>query len=487
MLCKECGSMETRWMLVTDSYEGIEKRAVNLLYAAIAGYFDEVLPVRMAQSVTQAELEAHHVIWVEKNAERAPQEAEGYAIEVGESAFRPGRQMVRITGHDAAGVLYGCMDFCGQYCGNVIYKNRDLWSDATYDHPFEGTLNPWKTCAVPAIKTRALWTWGHVIYDYRKYLDNMARLRLNEIVIWNDVVPLNARDVVAYAHELNIRVVWGFSWGWGVSCAKILENYNEDALLELKREVMETYEREYLQTGCDGIYFQSFTELHDDQVNGLCIADQVTQLVNCIAGALLEKYPDLHIQFGLHATSVKNHLDALKKVDRRVHIVWEDCGSFPYHYEPDRVADFEETAAFTREIAQLRGREERFGAVFKGMLKLDWGKFEHFSQPYILGERTDSVLHARLMKKSRIWKTLQADWLKNAECVRKMIEWLAAQDKASEGKASIIEALVEDGVFEQEIMLPVALYAQMLWTPDIPAADLIGQVAKYPHVRFANV
>ena len=91
------------------------------------------------------------------------------------------------------------------------------------------------------------------------------------------------------------------------------------------------------------------------------------------------------------------------------------------------------------------------------------------------------------MKKSRIWKTLQADWLKNAECVRKMIEWIAAQDKASEGKASIIEALVEDGVFEQEIMLPVALYAQMLWTPDVPAAELIGQVAKYPHVRFANV
>ena len=43
----------------------------------------------------------------------------------------------------------------------------------------------------PQVRRRGLWTWGYVIYDYRRYLANMARLKLHEIVIWNDYAPLN--------------------------------------------------------------------------------------------------------------------------------------------------------------------------------------------------------------------------------------------------------------------------------------------------------
>ena len=45
--------------------------------------------------------------------------------------------------------------------------------------------------AAPALENRGLWTWGYVIYDYRRYLDNMARLKLNMLVVWNDCAPRN--------------------------------------------------------------------------------------------------------------------------------------------------------------------------------------------------------------------------------------------------------------------------------------------------------
>ena len=82
----------------------------------------------------------------------------------------------------------------------------------------------------------------------------MARLRLNEVVIWNDCVPFNAKDIVAYAHALGIKGVWGFAWGWAVKCAQIMEELcREEGLQKLKESVLNTYETQYAQTECDGI------------------------------------------------------------------------------------------------------------------------------------------------------------------------------------------------------------------------------------------
>lgn len=486
--------MGNRWILITDNYEGLNKKAADILSGEISAHLQYVLPVITADKAERYELKECNVIVVGKTDSNfllaecqrqgritVPEKEEGYSIYVGESAWNPESQMIAIAGYDEKGVLYGCIDFCNKYCGDILYSGGDIWSESFFIAPFERKLREWSMNAAPAIKTRAIWTWGHVIYDYRKFLDNMLKLRLNEVVIWNDCLPLNAKDIVAYAHALGIKLIWGFAWGWGQKCAEILEQYDEHALLDLKKSVMEAYQNEYAPTGCDGIYFQSFTELNTDYVNGKCIAELVTDLVNDISGALLEINPDLHIQFGLHATSVKTHLEHLKKVDRRVHIIWEDCGAFPFHYYTDRVDGFEETLAFTSELLKLRGADENFGAVLKGMLKLDWGRFEHFSESYILGERTDDFLKQRQSMKNKIWKLVQAGWIKNAAYVGKMIGLIA-----KDGKAPIVQALVEDAMFENEVMFPVALYAEMLWTPEQPVNEMIGQVAKYPCVKFAN-
>ncbi len=485
--------MEKRWMLVTDNYNGITKRAADMLYAEISSLVNYVLSAKLLTEITEAEANEYNLIVVgeatgndifEKLMTREslniPTFAESYGIYVGE-AFTPESQIIAIAGRDSRGVLYGCMDFCNKYLGNVLHRNGDLWDEDFFKFPFARKLNPFKSSSSPSIKTRAIWTWGHVIYDYKNFFLNMARLRLNEVVIWNDYLPLNARDVVEYAHSLGIKLIWGFAWGWGTDCADILHNLDQNSLKKLKADVIETYKNEYAYTDCDGIYFQSFTELHTDMVDEKCIAEVVVDLVNEISAELFNISPDLHIQFGLHATSVKNHTDIISRVDKRIHIVWEDCGAFPFNYYPDAVDDFDTTAELTSKLTKLRGENERFGAVFKGMLKLDWTRFKHFTSSYILGERTNVFTQERLISKNKIWKKIQSDWLKNAEYVRKITELIA-----SGGDEVILQALIEDALFERKIMFPAALYAEILWSPNRPINDMIAEVAGYPCVEFAN-
>ena len=480
-----------RWILAIESYEGVQKNAVNMLSGYLSGLLSYTMPVRYAQTLSAQELEEYNVIAVGRCEKHPilltyekqrlltlPKEEEGYAIYVGDTQ-EDEKQTIAIAGVDEKGVLYGCMQFIGEYCGNTLYKKGDLWKTNFFDFPLERTLPKWSVSTYPAVKTRAIWTWGYVMYDYKSFFDNMARLRLNEIVIWNDYVPFNAKDVVAYAHALGIKVIWGFAWGWTTNCAQIMEELcTKNGLQKLKENVLNTYKQQYADTNGDGIYFQSFTEMNADNVNGQCVAEIVTDLVNDIAGALLTEYPTLHIQFGLHATSVKTHLDVLKKVDKRVHIIWEDCGAFPYHYYPDEIDDFAETYAFTEKLLSLRGKEEKFGAVLKGMLKLDWGAFEHHKGSFILGERDKSFIAERQIKKNKIWKLIRGDWLKNAELLRKTIV-LTTQNCDN----PILQALVEDSMFENKITLPVAIYAQILWSPTIAMEDILEIVSKNPFVE----
>ena len=484
--------MEKRWLLVVDHYEGIRQNAVDMLSGFVSGLISYVLPIKLVENITQTDLvenniiavgscETHAVLsaYAKKGLLNVPKAAEGYAVYVGKTPETENAQTIAIAGADEKGILYGCMQFMGEYCGDTLYKKGYLWGEKFFENPLERELTEWKVSAVPAVKTRAIWTWGYVIYDYKAFFENMARLRLNEVVIWNDYVPFNAKEVVAYAHSLGIKVIWGFAWGWSTKCAQAIEELcSEDGLKNLKAEVLATYQTQYAQTGGDGIYFQSFTELNEDEINGKCIAEIVTELVNDIASALLEKYPSLHIQFGLHATSVKTHLDILQNVDKRIHIVWEDCGAFPYHYLTDKIEDFDETYAFTQKLLRLRGEKERFGAVLKGMLNLDWGTFQHHTGSYILGAHTKAFIRERQIKKDKIWKIVRGGWLKNAEYMRKTVALIAEN-----GDEPIIQALVEDGMFENKIALPVAIYAQTLWTPNDSIQEIIEKASKNAFVE----
>ena len=485
------------WIVVIDKNEGIYEFAVNSLLETLKNFCGHPFPVKTFGEMSRQEFSCNNVIFIgDKNSEYAlvltennlinlPEKQESYSVYVGEKPLNATRQIIAIVGYDETGVLYGCMDFCNRYCGKelvAVKDHNDMFDENFFNTLFDKPLNGWRVNESPAIPTRAIWSWGHVIYDYRRFFENMARIRLNEIVIWNDFAPQNAQEVVNYAHSLGIKVIWGFAWGWGLNCADEMRKFTDKGLSKLKEDILSVYESQYADTYADGIYFQSFTELNTDKVGDKYIAEVVTDFVNDVAGELLKRYPTLNIQFGLHATSVRTHLDYLKKLDERIRIVWEDCGAFPYAYKGDQTENFDETIKFTEELLCLRGKSERFGAVLKGMVNLDWHNFKHTTERVVIGEKSKEYIEKRQEKKNRLWKIVQANWIKNAEYARILVS-----DILKYGKEPVLQALIEDGVFENEIPYSAALFADILWNPERNTDEIKETVAKYPCVKFANL
>ena len=56
--------------------------------------------------------------------------------------------------------------------------------------------------------------------------------------------------------------------------------------------------------------------------------------------------------------------------------------------------------------------------------------------------------------------------------------------RSKDGDLSVF-ALVEDGLFEENIMYPVALYSEMLWSAFSDVKDIIKEVGLRGYVLFA--
>lgn len=483
--------MELKWMIETNSYSGIRKQAVNMVSAAVSDLVDYVIPVVLSGDEERFDILQYQRIVLGVVGEKipfdnisVPNQAQGYGINVGKDPSDENRQIIIICGNDEAGLFYGCVDFANRYCGAELLGKQDMWKKDFLKRPMHRKLPDWKACCAPAIGKRGIWTWGHMIFDYRGFFENMAKLRLNQIVIWNDHPPVNADDVVRYAHEFGIEVIWGFSWGWNQPqyMVRFLEEFDDQAMETMKQYVLETYRKDYAHIAGDGIYFQSFTELFMEEVGGKCIAQLVVDLVNSVGGALLDENPGLELQFGLHAISVKTKCEIIAKTDKRIRIVWEDCGSFPFDYRADTVKDFDATLEFTKSLLQLRGEEERFGCVLKGMTKLDWFHFSHFVGRYVMGERTEAYMTNRRTEKQHLWKLIQAGWMRNGHYAKNTISAIADGNSNA-----VVQALVEDGMLERDIMLPVAMYAQMLWEPERNFDELLQETALWPCVHFGQI
>ncbi len=483
-----------RWVILTDNYQdAIIKNAVTMLNKEISAYLNYLLPVILYKEDLD-DLSSENLIVIGnqntnnfikrliQNKTIDASEEEGFSIAVSTSPYNEDRQAVIISGITPKGILNGCAEFINTYMGSVVYKRGDIYYKDFFLEPFNVKIPEWKFTSNPKTKTRGIWTWGHVIYDYRRFLENMAKIKLNEIVIWNDVAPLNAKDVVDYAHSLGIKVVWGFAWGWETDCSTILKTWDDKVKEKIISQIINKYQEEYSESNADGIYFQSFTELECESVNGTDIALTVTELVNQTAEKIFAISPNIHLQFGLHSNSVKNKLEIMKNIDDRIHIVWENCGCFPFSYEVDDVETFNETMEFVNKLLCLRGKKEKFGAVIKGMTKLDWSTFEHFDKTYLLGERNQKFISARTNYKDHLWKHFQAGWMKNGNIVKDILKNII--DKSPN---AIIEALVEDGTFESKIPFSVALFAEILWNPDLEIEEIKRKVMESPFVEFSNI
>ena len=231
---------------------GIQKKAVSILSEFLLDYtYDYPACYRYDETYTRENRRYFYIGTRENNpyikeaAGAVLTHPEEYRILVKDDA-------VYIEGFDDSGVLYGCIDFFDKYITKCEYPHDDRYQI----NCFEKVLPDFEYSSYPSVKNRGLWTWGHVIYDYKGYIDNMVKLKLNTVTIWNDCVPVNAKEMVEYAHDCGIKVIWGYSWLWSTDCKKI----ELDKLDDYSEGIFAQYEKEYSHLDGDGIYFQSATE-----------------------------------------------------------------------------------------------------------------------------------------------------------------------------------------------------------------------------------
>lgn len=464
------------WKIIYSDYSGMEKKAVELVSKEMGALIlrDKgvyTIHVLACEKEENAVIDKNVIIigrysesdYIKKYIKEDEIPQDGYVVNVMDNPENPELKIAIITAREKREVFYGAVDFVDDYFVTAIPFCGSL---KLPDEIFDNKVPDYYNASAPKIKKRGIFTWGNPINDYKNYIENMARLKLNQLIIWNDFAPINAKDIVDYAHEYGISVIWGYAWGWSRKCDQI----DLDALDVLSDAVLEKYEREYADVGGDGIYFQSFTELHQDYLGDRLIAEAVTDFVNKTADKFLRKYPDLFIQFGLHAWSVEEHLEYIAKVDPRVEILWEDCGTFPYDYEPKVKSEeeFEKTLKFTDDILNLR-ENASVGMLYKGQMILDWSKFEHQCGPFVLGCASESLKNHDIEMLKPMWRHFQSEWYLNGKYAYEMTKHISKKDNVTIGMA---------GMFAGGIWFSESLCAQIMWECDREYEEIIAKVSK---------
>ena len=443
------------WVIVYEKY----CKAVDMVVAAVEPYLNYGI------SCKRTEPENKSVIYIgfDKSLD------DGFHIKVGKAENEI--QRIEITAPDEVNLMYAAVDFKNVY----LPYARNFHNTAPifyFNELFNKPMKEYDVISKPKIKDRGIWTWGYVIYDYKSFVDNMVKCKLNTLIVWNDYLPLNIKEVLDYCHENGVKLYLGYAWGWDVSLA-VCDTISK--LDEIGPQVIKDFKEQYAELGCDGIYFQSFTEVGTEDINGKPVAETVTEFVNDIGGKILAEYPDLKLLFGLHATSVNKKLDIIKNVDDRISIIWEDAGSFPYHYVPEKIEGFEETVDFTRKIRDLR-EDGEFGVVLKGVTCLNWMKFKHQKGEFVLGEASKQFIKNRTQFKRELLRYIQAYWIRNGKYCHDIIKEFKAD--------SMVTMLCEDGMFEDVLNYPMAIFSEMLWNPDRPTEDILCEAALRSDVDF---
>ena len=478
---------QTDWKIIYTRYDGITKRAINLL-SKEAGrmlireemvYSIYVLPCE--KEGCEVSKSAFFVgLYNESPTIRkyvSPDEVpeDGFAVKVIRNPEDEEGSFVFLTAHTEAELFYSVASFLDDY----IPKNAPkTCPNAIADFIFDAPLPEYTYSEAPDHKTRSIFTWGHSINDFRAYIDNMARVKLNELIIWNDYIPINIDEIIEYAHSYGIKVVLGYSWGWREIGNKATE-ITEETLNKLKELVVRTYREKYAPVNCDGIYFQSFTERKEERVGGKLISEMVTEMVNDIVAELWKITPGLRLIFGLHASSVKKRLNEIANVDPRIEILWEDCGEFPFDYSSyvRNLDNYEETLKFVKEILNLRGGVG-VGLVFKGVMMLDWTKKVGQSGPYVMGENAVEIANHDRRMRAKGWKYFSANWMINAKYVHKMMKFI------NENEISNTTMCIA-GTFDGGLYFPFAMCAEMFRNNNAEdVSEIINKVAQKPRVSF---
>lgn len=461
------------WKIYYTKYEGAEKRAVGLVYKELGKHILRDCGIYSFHTIDcrkgEIDNSANSVVLgiygenpiFKKYLDKSELKENGYIVKVFDNPENSEVKIALLCGYSAVEVFYAAVDFVDDYFA-LATPSVDAFIRLR-NELFEHRLPDYYISTAPDFKTRSIFTWGHPINDYEDYFSNMARLKLNQVIIWNDFLPLNSDDIVDCAHSYGIEVIWGFSWGWGFSCKEYFETGMVEKLDELKEEIVAEFNKTYKNAKGDGIYFQSFTEMTENTIGGIRVSEAVTKLVNMTADAILKDNPNLKIQFGLHASSVRDNLVDIAAVDPRLEIVWEDCGRFPYKSFNQRFndyetfEDFEAHYPFADQIIDLRENAD-LGIVYKSMLTMDWsrGRVTHQKGPYVMADMAKETIEQDFDVVKNIWRFYSAEWIEHGHLVYELTRHI--KEKTG-GNVNMCLA----GMFAGGIWFPTALLAQMFW------------------------
>ncbi len=400
------------WEIVYAADAGVELRALELLYGELG---DSIL--------REPGVYAFHTLKCTKASDALPAgnafligtrennpllakffaasdiPAHGFRIRIIAHPAAQDKRLVLIAGAGPKEVLYGVCAFFDDVLIKFVPMDSDgiRERDKAFLKPFPAT----DFADAPETLVRSVFTWAHPIGDYRDYIRNMARLRVNRLYMWNEYPPVNAKEVVDYAHSWGIEVFWGFAWGWSTNC----RDGAALKLSDLRAEILKDWRTRWSKLPGDGIYFQSFTEMRVEKVGSRTVADRVTELVNTTAAEILKERPDLKIVYGLHALSVSRELKTIAKTDPRLEILWEDCGGFPYRYS--KFVSPRGDTAMTEDILAMPNPK---GLLFKCMLMQDWRTFVHQSGPFVLGMNGKRMQAHDIAVTAPMWSHYEGQW-----------------------------------------------------------------------------
>ena len=377
------------WKVVYGSNQGPEGRALQILSEAAAPIMRDhgtttsyVLAMEKAGGMR---VDKKHVILIGR-----PDNNPALAAELGDTVVPRGGYVVKtrtvggtnvvaIAGDTPRAVLWGAFEFADIVKPDLTDASVQ-WHNMAYEDVFFklDKLPDFTYATAPEAPVRSLFTWGHVIDDYRLSFREFARSRLNRVILWNEFPPVNAAEVVREAHDWGLDVYWGFAWGWTTDC----RDTDLSKTAEIGAAIVREWEDVWSGLPGDGIYFQTFTELGAESIGGRLVAECAVELVNGTARKIRAKRPGLPIVFGLHASSVKKRIEVIEKTDKDVDILWEDW---------ERATDAEAEALAMRILESDR----HVGLVWKALLQ-DWTCWAHQPGPYMLG-----CAGARLLDRDR--------------------------------------------------------------------------------------
>ena len=376
-----------------------------------------------------------------------------------------GCHSILIAGDTPEAVLWGVFDFADVALHEIAMKGLgdklSLGRQVRLEHVFSIRNMPeYERRCEPENEVRSLFTWGYMIDDYRSFFREMARARLNRIIVWNKYPPVNSDAVVREAHDWGIKVYWGFAWGWQHNmCA----NSPTRDLSKLADDIVAEWRSVWKPLSGDGIYFQTFTEQEREDINGRSIASMAVGVVNAASRRIHAESPDTDIVFGLHAMSVKNRLAEIEQTDRNIEILWEDCGGFPYHEEtgnPD--------AGFVMKVTDTL---RPVGLVWKCQLRQDWTCWAHQAGPFMLGEAGEWALVRDRAVAKPLHRAFDSDWIRRGRIAYDHLKAIRSAGR----KVKELNVVTE---YNPPFAFSTLLQTEMFWSTKEPYETLLDRALR---------